>query len=71
MIAGSLQHHPPRVTGTNQIANHASSGAHKANDPKKTSFDPLIGRKVMTRWPEDNNFYEAVISDYDPNKVSA
>ncbi|KAI3910322.1 hypothetical protein MKW92_017964 [Papaver armeniacum] len=30
------------------------------------SSDPYIGRKVMTRWPEDNNFYEAVITDYDP-----
>ncbi|XP_062193767.1 protein EMSY-LIKE 3-like isoform X1 [Phragmites australis] len=28
------------------------------------SVDPLIGRKVMSRWPEDNSFYEAVISDY-------
>nr|GMC88716.1 protein EMSY-LIKE 3-like isoform X2 [Ipomoea batatas] len=30
------------------------------------SRDPLVGRKVMTRWPEDTNFYEAVISDYNP-----
>uniref|UniRef100_A0A0A9CNR4 Lamin-B receptor of TUDOR domain-containing protein n=1 Tax=Arundo donax TaxID=35708 RepID=A0A0A9CNR4_ARUDO len=28
------------------------------------SVDPLIGRKVMSRWPEDNSFYEAIISDY-------
>ncbi|XP_039037909.1 protein EMSY-LIKE 1-like [Hibiscus syriacus] len=28
------------------------------------TFDPLIGRKVWTRWPEDNHFYEAVITDY-------
>ncbi|GMP61364.1 hypothetical protein CsSME_00023859 [Camellia sinensis var. sinensis] len=25
-----------------------------------------VGRKVWTRWPEDNNFYEAVITDYNP-----
>ncbi|KAK1386686.1 ENT domain-containing protein [Heracleum sosnowskyi] len=30
--------------------------------------DSLIGRKVMTRWPEDNNFYEAVITDYNPQE---
>ncbi|XP_015651073.1 protein EMSY-LIKE 3 isoform X1 [Oryza sativa Japonica Group] len=30
------------------------------------SVNPLIGRKVMTRWPDDNSFYEAVITDYDP-----
>ncbi|GJN35199.1 hypothetical protein PR202_gb23946 [Eleusine coracana subsp. coracana] len=28
--------------------------------------NPLIGRKVMTRWPDDNSFYEAVITDYNP-----
>ncbi|XP_056165841.1 protein EMSY-LIKE 3-like isoform X2 [Syzygium oleosum] len=26
--------------------------------------DSLIGKKVWTRWPDDNNFYEAVITDY-------
>lgn len=31
--------------------------------------EPLIGRKVMMRWPADNNFYEAIITDYDPQKV--
>ncbi|WOH00114.1 hypothetical protein DCAR_0519471 [Daucus carota subsp. sativus] len=30
--------------------------------------EPLIGRKVMMRWPADNNFYEAIITDYDPQK---
>ncbi|KAL6598040.1 hypothetical protein ACP70R_046461 [Stipagrostis hirtigluma subsp. patula] len=29
-----------------------------------SNVDPLVGRKVMSRWPEDNSFYEAVISDY-------
>lgn len=31
--------------------------------------NPLIGRKVMTRWPDDNSFYEAVITDYNPVEV--
>ncbi|KAK3133685.1 hypothetical protein QOZ80_6AG0539730 [Eleusine coracana subsp. coracana] len=32
------------------------------------SADPgsLINRKIYTRWPEDNNFYEATITNYDP-----
>ncbi|GKC89921.1 EMSY-LIKE 3-like isoform X1, partial [Tanacetum coccineum] len=30
------------------------------------SSDPLIGRKVWTRWPTDKNFYEAVIRDFNP-----
>ncbi|VAI19013.1 unnamed protein product [Triticum turgidum subsp. durum] len=32
------------------------------------SMDPtsLISRKVFTRWPDDNNFYEATITRYNP-----
>uniref|UniRef100_A0A1J3FCM5 ENT domain-containing protein n=1 Tax=Noccaea caerulescens TaxID=107243 RepID=A0A1J3FCM5_NOCCA len=37
------------------------------NEPGESgSYDPLIGRKVWTKWPEDNHFYEAVITDYRP-----
>ena len=33
------------------------------------SLDSLVGRRVRTRWPDDNNFYEAVISDYNRSEV--
>ncbi|KAH6813014.1 Emsy N Terminus plant Tudor-like domains-containing protein [Perilla frutescens var. frutescens] len=36
------------------------------NERPEGSFDPLVGRKVKTRWPDDNSFYEAVITDYNP-----
>ncbi|XP_019708027.1 protein EMSY-LIKE 3 isoform X3 [Elaeis guineensis] len=49
-------------SGRGQVANRSSTGAVAEAPP----FDPLIGRKVMTRWPEDNNFYEAVITDHNP-----
>ncbi|XAR68580.1 hypothetical protein NMG60_11003758 [Bertholletia excelsa] len=53
-------------TGRGHFTNN-SSGSILANDPDEAAArDPLIGRKVMTRWPEDNNFYEAVITDYNP-----
>ena len=29
----------------------------------------LVGKKVRIRWPEDNIFYEAIITSYDPIKV--
>lgn len=35
-----------------------------------TANASLVGRKVMTRWPDDNNFYEAIITDYKPQKVT-
>lgn len=41
----------------------------RPNERPEGSFDPLIGRKVKTRWPDDNNFYEAVITDYNPVEV--
>lgn len=40
------------------------SGASAANS------DSLIGKKVWTRWPDDNNFYEAVITDYNSVEVN-
>lgn len=55
--------------GSRQLNNH-SSGALLANESAEAPpYDTLIGRKVWTRWPEDNSFYEAVIKDYDPVKV--
>lgn len=62
----SLQIPPtgPGVKG--QIMNRSSSGAVAPTEP---AYNPLIGRKVWTRWPEDNSFYEAVITDYNPREV--
>ncbi|KAL9676093.1 hypothetical protein QQ045_004306 [Rhodiola kirilowii] len=49
--------------GTSHVMNQSSA----ANRHTATALsNPLIGRRVMTRWPDDNNFYEAVIIDYDP-----
>lgn len=53
--------------GRGQVAN-PPSGA-RIEPAEAATFNPLIGRKVLTRWPEDNNFYEAVITDYNPAEV--
>ncbi|XP_062112231.1 protein EMSY-LIKE 1-like isoform X1 [Humulus lupulus] len=43
----------------------SSSGVRATNETAEAAnFDSFIGRKVWTRWPEDNSFYEAVITDY-------
>eukprot|EP00268_Persea_americana_P043320 TRINITY_DN4351_c0_g1_i5.p1 TRINITY_DN4351_c0_g1~~TRINITY_DN4351_c0_g1_i5.p1 ORF type:complete len:489 (-),score=131.70 TRINITY_DN4351_c0_g1_i5:458-1924(-) len=64
----SLQY-PSSGPGRAQVANRGSSGALVTNEPAETAaFDPYIGKKVLTRWPEDNNFYEAVITDYNPTE---
>ncbi|XP_028072939.1 protein EMSY-LIKE 3 isoform X5 [Camellia sinensis] len=58
-------------TGRGQVPNRGSSGAFAVNEPAEAAnFDPLIGRRVWTRWPEDNNFYEGVITDYNPVEIS-
>ncbi|XP_043692092.1 protein EMSY-LIKE 3-like isoform X2 [Telopea speciosissima] len=63
----SMQYTSTGPTGRGQVPNRASSGALVANEPSEAAaFDSLIGRRVKTRWPEDNNFYEAVITDYNP-----
>ncbi|CAN7117371.1 unnamed protein product [Brassica rapa subsp. narinosa] len=33
------------------------------------SAEALIGRKVWTKWPEDNHFYEAIITQYNAVEV--
>ncbi|XP_055817791.1 protein EMSY-LIKE 3-like isoform X2 [Solanum dulcamara] len=50
--------------GRGQFDNRVSEPA------KAASVDSLIGRKVRTRWPDDNNFYEAVITDYNKAEIS-
>lgn len=52
------------LPGRPQPVNRASSGPFASNVPAE-GFD-LLGRKVWTRWPEDNHFYEANITDYNP-----
>ncbi|KAL8036863.1 hypothetical protein ABFS82_11G004400 [Erythranthe guttata] len=48
-----------------QITDRVSSGA-PMGDPSDSMQNSLIGRRVMIRWPADNNFYEAVITEYNP-----
>ncbi|KAI4386276.1 hypothetical protein MLD38_004222 [Melastoma candidum] len=61
----SMQHPSSGLGGRPQGTNRGPSGTFPANKPSQpATYDPLIGKKVWTRWPDDNNFYEAVITDY-------
>ncbi|KAG2583088.1 protein EMSY-LIKE 3 isoform X1 [Panicum virgatum] len=51
-------------SGRGSVINRNTSGLPSEG----AQLNPLIGRKVMTRWPDDNSFYEAVITDYDAAK---
>ncbi|CAI9786080.1 unnamed protein product [Fraxinus pennsylvanica] len=55
-------------TGRGQFGNHISSGGLTYEPAEAASYDTLVGRKVRTRWPDDNNFYEAVITNYKPDE---
>ncbi|KAG6423254.1 hypothetical protein SASPL_113644 [Salvia splendens] len=57
--------YPSGPAGRGQFSNRIAGGL--GTEPVEgASFDSLIGRKVRTRWPDDNNFYEAVITNYNP-----
>ncbi|XP_010534356.1 PREDICTED: protein EMSY-LIKE 1-like [Tarenaya hassleriana] len=51
-------------TGNRSFNNRVVSGAISTNEPAEA----LVGRKVWTKWPEDNNFYEAVITQYNTDE---
>ncbi|OVA20872.1 EMSY N-terminal [Macleaya cordata] len=55
-------------TGRGQAAIRGSSGTLVTNESADAAALELIGRKVLTRWPEDNNFYEAVITNYNASE---
>ncbi|XP_059462737.1 protein EMSY-LIKE 1-like isoform X2 [Corylus avellana] len=61
----SMQYRSTGPAGSRHFLNRSSSVVLSTNErTEATTFEPLIGRKVWTRWPDDNNFYEAVITDY-------
>ena len=60
-----MQYPSPTVTGRPQVPSHSTSGTFGANEPEKgQKIDKCIGKRVWTRWPDDNHFYEAVITDF-------
>lgn len=71
LSSAKAMHYPSAVSaGNRSFNNRGSVGSLPANElAEGATFDPLIGRKVWTRWPEDNNFYEAVITDYNRSEV--
>ncbi|XP_019427206.1 PREDICTED: protein EMSY-LIKE 1-like isoform X1 [Lupinus angustifolius] len=65
----SMQYTSAGPTVGRHFINHNSSSAFASGAPAEAAaFDHLIGKKVLTRWPADNRFYEAVITDYNPTE---
>ncbi|KAK9129022.1 hypothetical protein Syun_017819 [Stephania yunnanensis] len=62
----SIQYPPSGPGGRGPVASRGSSGALVGNEPAEPGTYDLVGRKVKTRWPDDQNFYDAVITDYNP-----
>ncbi|KAB2616483.1 hypothetical protein D8674_023071 [Pyrus ussuriensis x Pyrus communis] len=61
----SSQYPSTNMPGRPQATNRGPAGAFVENEPAEgETDDPLVGRKVWTRWPEDNHFYEAVITNF-------
>ncbi|KAK1364708.1 ENT domain-containing protein [Heracleum sosnowskyi] len=61
----NVQYPPPGPTTKVPLGARSLSGVAASGPCEGASFSPLVGKKVRTRWPDDNHFYEAVITDYD------
>ncbi|KAF4359193.1 hypothetical protein F8388_005302 [Cannabis sativa] len=71
-VSSTVQYPSAGLTGRAQATNRGPSGGFPTTEAAEgaAAYDPLIGRKVWTRWPEDNHFYEAVITDYNALEIS-
>lgn len=65
----NVQYPPPGQTPKGVLGARSLSGVAASGPGEGASFSPLVGKKVRTRWPDDNHFYEAVITDYKPTEV--
>lgn len=65
--AKPVSYHPSDQPQRGQVMNRVPPGPTSSSEPTNGN-DPesFVGRKVRTRWPEDNTFYEAVITKYSP-----
>ncbi|KAK4272584.1 hypothetical protein QN277_021118 [Acacia crassicarpa] len=64
-LVKSMHYPSSGSAGGRHFINRSSSCVLASHAPAEVAtFDPYIGKKVWTRWPEDNHFYEAVITDY-------
>lgn len=70
--APSTEFHPSMQPLSTALKRGRASGARDTfavnEHAEAANFNPLIGRKVWTRRPEDKNFYEAIITDYNLNE---
>lgn len=60
----SMPYPSPAPAGRPQVSNRSTSGNFTGNEPVDSENFKKIGKRVWTRWPEDNNFYEALITDF-------
>lgn len=65
---GRKPNKPPTLSISNIRNQYRSSSVALPAHGTEGHGKELIGRTVFTKWPDDNTFYEAVISNYDPNK---
>ncbi|XP_039026283.1 protein EMSY-LIKE 1-like [Hibiscus syriacus] len=69
LSSAKAMQYPSVSAGSRQFNNRGFVGGFPANEPVEgATSDTLIGRKVWTRCPGDSNFYEAVITDYNPSE---
>ncbi|KAK9921699.1 hypothetical protein M0R45_030207 [Rubus argutus] len=64
----SMQYTSTGPSLSRQLTSRSSTGPLAITEPAEVATYDLIGKKVWMRWPADNSFYEALITDYNPNE---
>ncbi|XP_050383258.1 protein EMSY-LIKE 1-like isoform X2 [Argentina anserina] len=63
----SMQYPSTGPSLSRQLTSRSSTGPLAIPEPAEPNTYDLVGKKVWMRWPEDNSFYEAQITDYNIN----
>ncbi|XP_024188322.1 protein EMSY-LIKE 1 isoform X2 [Rosa chinensis] len=63
----SMQYPSTGPSLSRQLTSRSTTGPLAITEPAEAATYDLIGKKVWMRWPADNSFYEALITDYNPN----
>ncbi|BBN03478.1 hypothetical protein MPTK1_2g23800 [Marchantia polymorpha subsp. ruderalis] len=69
VVAASTPKAPVGVPASGRNSNLGRGPAPgRSGAGAEAASDSYLGKRVKTRWPDDNTFYEAVITDYDQEK---
>ncbi|CAH2058018.1 unnamed protein product, partial [Thlaspi arvense] len=65
--AKPISYHPSDQPPRGQVMSRLPSAPARSSEPTNGAEpESFVGRRVRTKWPEDNTFYEALITKFNP-----